>query len=151
MDYYQGVVAQFLDADRSVFLNTECFIQMEPSSRPNKGSSWYCDILAVNLRESSAYLCEVTFSANLSGLLQRLSAWDACWPQFRKAIERDCSIPDTWDIRPWIFIPADRHSILTAKHHPTQMPKPRVTHLESVVPWKYSSDSRIHDAIVHES
>ena len=150
MDYYQGVVTQFLDADRSVFLNTECYIQLEPSNKSQKGISWYCDIVAVNLRESSVYLCEVTYATTLQKLMERLAAWDACWPQLRKALQRDCSIPETWDIRPWIFIPEDRRATFEAKHRPKQMPKPKITYLESVVPWKYSSDSRKHDAIAND-
>lgn len=117
MDYFQGVVTEYLRADRSVFVNTECRIQLEPGNPPAKGRHWYCDVVAVNLRESSAFLCEITFSSNLHALLRRLTAWAAEWPLVRKAPARDCAI-----------------SIGA-----TQMPPPRVTYLESVVPWKYRS------------
>lgn len=69
MDYYQEIVAEYLDADRSVFLNMECFIQLEPGLRPPKDTTWYCDILAINLRESKAYLCEISYSKGLSAEL----------------------------------------------------------------------------------
>jgi hypothetical protein len=32
MDYYQGVVVEYLRADRSVFVNTECCIELNPES-----------------------------------------------------------------------------------------------------------------------
>ena len=147
MDYYQGVVAEYLDANRAVFLNTECFIQLDPGSDTPKGTTWYCDIVAVNLRESKVYLCEVTFSRDLSGLLKRLKTWDENWPRVCAALQRDCSIPADWPIQPWVFIPAERWQILQSKHQSDNMPVPRVTYLESVVPWTYSSDSRTEDAI----
>ncbi|QBG47692.1 hypothetical protein EGM51_09915 [Verrucomicrobia bacterium S94] len=147
MDYYQGIVAEYLDADRSVFVNNECFLQLEPGNNPPKGTSWYCDIVAVNLRESSVYLYEVTFSSSLHALLQRLKSWDSNWDSLCTAIRRDCSIPCDWKIQPWVFIPEDRRPILDAKHNSSNMPDIRITHLESIVPWKYKSWNRTKDAI----
>ena len=147
MDYYQGIVAEYLDADRAVFVNNECFLQLESGNNPPKGTSWYCDMVAVNLRESTVYLCEVTYSASLQALLDRLKAWDSHWHRLRSAIQRDCSISSEWNIQPWVFIPKDRRWILDAKHQSTQMPTLRVTHLESIVPWKYQSWNRTKDII----
>lgn len=147
MDYYQGIVSEYLDADRSVFVNNECYLQLEPGNTPPKGTSWYCDIVAVNLRESAVYLCEVTFSVTLQALLDRLKAWDSNWDRLCAALQRDCSIPPGWKIQPWVFIPEDRRQILEAKHRSIKMPAPRVTHLESVVPWKYRSWNRTKDAV----
>ena len=36
MDYYQGVVTDYLRADRSVFINTECLIQIARGREPPK-------------------------------------------------------------------------------------------------------------------
>jgi hypothetical protein len=41
MDYYEGVVAEYLRANRAVFLNTECLIQIEAGDVPSKGASWF--------------------------------------------------------------------------------------------------------------
>ena len=143
MDYYQGVVANFLDADPAVFVNNEYYIRLD--DLPAKGNSWYCDIMAVNMKDQAVYLCEVTFSQSLSGLTKRLLAWDERWPQICLTIRRKSAIPDSWMIQPWIFIPEDlKHGLLT-RLSCSQMPNPRLTWLESVVPWNYNSDERTKD------
>lgn len=38
MDYYQGVVIDFLRATRTRFVNTECLIQLVPAMYPRRGS-----------------------------------------------------------------------------------------------------------------
>ena len=105
MDYFQGVVTEFLRADRAVFVNTECLLQIESGDVPAKGRHWYCDAVAVNLREEIAYLCEITYSNTMYSLLTRLNAWRKNWPMVRLAIERDCAVPATWQIQPLVFIP----------------------------------------------
>jgi len=150
MDYFQGVVTEYLRADRAMFVNTECLIQLEPGDVPGKGRHWYCDAVATNFRESTVYLCEVTYSSTLHALITRLQAWSNHWPSLRTTIARDCSIPDSWRIEPWLFIPQDRHPTLTKKlsaivktdHGINQMPNPKVTYLESVTPWKYRTWDR---------
>jgi hypothetical protein len=62
MDYFQGVVTEFLRADRAMFVNTEYLIQLEPGSSLAKGRHWYCDALAINFKESTVHLCEVSYS-----------------------------------------------------------------------------------------
>ena len=149
MDYYQGIVAEYLDADRSVFLNSECYIQLTPGSNPPKGTTWYCDILAVNLREKVVYMCEISYSKGVSALVKRLTDWDAEWEGVCNALRRDCSIPADWPIRPWVFIPGDRWPVLERKLNERGVLVPRATYLEEIVPWKYSSDSRTSDIINH--
>ena len=49
MDYYQGVVLEYLGADRSVFVNPECCIQLNEGDNPDtSGKHWYCDAVAVD-------------------------------------------------------------------------------------------------------
>ncbi len=45
MDYYQGVVTDYLRADRAMFVNTECCIQLDEGNNPDAfpGRHWYCD------------------------------------------------------------------------------------------------------------
>lgn len=154
MDFFQGVVTEFLRADRSVFVNSELLIQIDPGDSPEKGRYWYCDAVAVNFRESKVYLCEVTYSSGMSALLKRLSAWNGNWPGIRAAIARDCAIPADWPVVPWVFIPEERGpafarrvSQLSLGIAEPPMPSPRVTWLESVVPWKYRSWDRKVDAL----
>jgi len=150
MDYFQGVVTEYLRADRSMFVNTECLLQLDIGAAPDKGRHWYCDAVAVNLREKTVYLCEVTYSSTLHALITRLKAWDSHWPQLCEAIQRDCATDKTWKVQPWIFIPKDRQDTLTKKMSEfmaiemslSRMPIPKVKYLEDVVPWKYRTWDR---------
>ncbi|MEO1247811.1 MAG: hypothetical protein AAFX56_19195 [Pseudomonadota bacterium] len=150
MDYFQGVVTEYLRADRATFVNTELFIQIEQGDMPAKGNSWYCDAAAVNFRESTLYLCEVTYSKTMQALANRLLAWQANWEDIRAAVSRDCGVPEAWQVCPWVFVPRDYHDQLkqkaqaiwleTPEHN--SMPSPRVTYLESVLPWNYKTWDR---------
>lgn len=154
MDYFQGVVTEYLRANRATFVNTECCIQLHDSPNPdNSGPHWYCDAVAVNLKEKTAYLCEVTYSKSLSALVKRLTGWATHWPLLRVALSRDCGIPEDWVVRPWLFVPSSLGEALhqnLAKLPQTgdagiMMPNAKVTWLEDVVPWKYKSWNREHD------
>jgi hypothetical protein len=92
MDYFQGVVTEFLRANRATFVNTECLIQLEPGNSPAKGRHWYCDAVSVNIADQSAQLCEVTFSTTLQSLITRLAAWKSHWVGIRGALNRDCCV-----------------------------------------------------------
>jgi hypothetical protein len=100
----------------------------------------------------------VTFSKTMAALAKRLLAWDENWPELRIAIFRDCEIPNSWEIKPWAFIPKQHHDALktriaglsTDDRSEDMMPYPRITYLESVVPWAYNED-RLVDALVDEA
>ncbi len=148
MDYYQGVVTEFLRADRGMFVNPECPIQLVQGSAPPKGTFWYCDIMAANFRERRVYLCEVSYSTTLHALQRRLQAWSANWPAVCAAIVRDCSVPNDWKIQPWIFVPKKSRALLDEKLKlltnvggaDGTMPHPLIKSLEEVAPWEYSYD-----------
>jgi hypothetical protein len=160
MDYFQGVVTEYLRANRSVFVNTECLIQLDEGSKPLKDRHWYCDAMAVNLKESTVYLCEITYSATMQSLVSRLQAWQRNWEEVAHAVLRDSGAPKDWKVQPWAFIPKMYHNIFTRKFSqikPTnntgsQMPNPRITHLESVLPWEYINTwDRKSDALVNDA
>jgi hypothetical protein len=150
MDYFEGVVADYLSADRAMFVNPQCRIQLNAGDTPQKGEYWYCDILAVNFRESTAYLCEVTLSRNVAALNKRLREWNAHWVSVRDALARDNSIPVDWDVRPWVFVPDAQKELVRQKVRQfllpdggrEQMPEPKVTSLEDVTPWQYDTPRR---------
>lgn len=149
MDYYQGVVTDYLRADRAVFVNTECCIQLNPGTNPDmSGPHWYCDAVAVNFRESTVYLCEISYSKSLSALIKRLDAWSSHWGAVCASLARDCFVPSGWPVYPWVFIPDQRRDAFEkgrSKFQKTDeqcMPAPRTTSLEDVVPWKYPSWNR---------
>jgi hypothetical protein len=145
MGYFQDVVSEYLRANRATFINTECCIQLNPGNPDTGGPHWFCDAVAINLQQQTAHLCEVTYAKRPSALITRLRAWSANWSDILIALERDCGIPHTWNVKPWVFIPRD--VIKTLEQSLTgivgrEMPRPEVTALEDVVPWKYPSWDR---------
>jgi hypothetical protein len=151
VDYFQGVVSDYLRANRGTYVNSECCIQLNPGENPDDtGPHWFCDALAIHLPSRTAYLCEVSFAKELSALRGRLKDWRLNWAQLRVALERDCGIPLVWRVRPWAFVPAELHSKLAAYSKISKvaasdsMPPIKVTALEDVLPWKYKSWHRDH-------
>jgi hypothetical protein len=151
MDYYQGVVVEYLRAARSVFVNTECCIQLNSGDNPDgSGPHWYCDALAVDFSVPAVYLCETSYSKSLNALLKRLTEWNTHWPQVQASIVRDCRIPAEWPVRPWLFIPQECIPVAVAgiqriglvPGHARLLPEPRITTLEMVAPWNYRSWNR---------
>lgn len=151
MDYYQNVVVNYLRADRAVFVNTECCIQINAADNPDaSGPHWYCDAVVVDFRAQSIFLCEVTYSAQLGGLLKRLKAWHENWDGVRRALVRDNSLPELWPVRPWLFVPEKSVPVLVeglgriANGQPLSF-IPRITTLEMVQPWHYRSWNRTEE------
>lgn len=150
MDYFQSVVTTFLRADRSVFINTECLIQLE-EGRTEKNRHWYCDAMAVNFRKRVVYLCEVTYATSLTPLVNRLRSWATHWDLLRAALIRDCNVPPDWHVQPWVFIPREREEAFRRKWaaavtaESSEMPDPLITCLETVAPWTYHGWDRRED------
>ena len=145
MDYYQGIVADYLAGDPAVFVKPECCIRLRSDGPLKKGEHWYCDIVAVDLREHCVYLCEVTYSQTLATLVRRLRDWAEHWEELGVALIRDNHVEERWEVVPWVFVPRDQLELarskldaLLASGHET-MPEPRLTALEAVVPWLHRS------------
>lgn len=148
MDYYQGVVLDYLRTDRAIFVNSECCIQLNEGRSPVKDEHWFCDAVAVDFGAEptpTVFLCETSYAAGLGKLIHRLKAWSEHWDGVRKALQRDCKVPSGWPVRPWLFVPekaieklVERVNLLTgADGHPIL--RPRITTLESVQPWRRTS------------
>lgn len=153
MDYFEGVVIEYLRADRSLFVNTQCCIQLNEGFNPDtSGPHWYCDAVAVSIKSKAAYLCEITYASPPASLFKRLESWASSWPQLRAALARDSGIPQDWAVTPWIFVPqgnrAKVEAFASALPH-EHMPVPKVQELESVMPWLYRSWDRVatHGAV----
>jgi hypothetical protein len=66
MDHFEGVVLDFLRADRALFVNSQCCIQLNEGANPDtSGPHWYCDAVAVGFKERVGYLCEITYAARV--------------------------------------------------------------------------------------
>lgn len=151
MDYFQGVVTEYLRAKRSVFVNTEYLIQLDDCELPGKDRHWYCDAVAIDHQQRMVDLCEITYSTTLHSVCRRLESWRKHWALVVAAIHRDSCLDETWRVQPHLFVPEHGKSILDRKlpsicGDPTttegEMPFPQVTFLESITPWKYRSWNR---------
>ena len=147
MDYFQGVVTEYLRAKRTQFVNTEYMINLDPDGIYQKDRHWYCDAIAIDFADSTVHLCEVPYSKTLQSLLNRLQAWCNHWPGVIAAIRRDSALKGEWQVVPRLFVPDKQKGDLTKrvsglkwpKEDTTQMPHPIITPLEQVLPWKYRS------------
>ena len=144
MNYFQDVMVEFLRAERTVFVNTECLIQLDLGDKPPKGRHWYCDAVAINFEKKTAYLCEITYSSTLQSLLTRLAAWETNWQLLCDSVKRDCSVPLDWKIQPWVFVPQKCKSLLEKKlpmiksaDGQKYMPTPKIEVIEEIMPWLY--------------
>jgi hypothetical protein len=149
IDYFESVVVNYLRADRAIFVNTECCIQLNPADNPDpSGPHWYCDAVAVDLRKKAVFLCEVSYSKRLSGLTDRLKHWHDDWELVCKALNRDSLIPSDLPIRPWLLIPEELIPLVLRRLEQIRGAEalkyvPRITTLEMVQPWKYKSWNRV--------
>jgi hypothetical protein len=149
LDFYQGIVVEFLRANRATFVNTEYLIDLDPPTKVfQKGRHWYCDAVAVSFAGRAVYLCEITYSKTLGALMTRLAAWRKYWPEICSAIQRTSALDETWSYRPWVFILTDSSELFRQKFaalnvaQDSLMPFPRIETLESVAPWNYCSWDR---------
>jgi hypothetical protein len=144
MDFFQGVVVEYLRAHRSVFVNPELLIQLDEGELLGKGRHWYCDAAAASFQDKTLYLCEISYSQTLSMLIKRLQSWADNWDGITTALARNSNIPADWIVRPWVFIPKKCRPTFDTKvarivhgKSPTKMPDPGATHLELVAPWEF--------------
>jgi hypothetical protein len=145
MDYFEGVVINYLRADRSVFVNTEYCLQINPGNNPDtSGPHWYCDAVALDFKSETIFLCEISYAKKLPHLVKRLKAWHEHWEGVCNAVVRDSKLDPlkTWSVRPWLFIP-HREVVNLNKQLSSiangQRPKFdfKTTELEEVLPWEF--------------
>jgi len=148
MNYYESVVVDYLRADRAIFGNTECCVQVNQADNPDSsGAHWYCDAVAVDFRAQGIFLCEISYATELSALKKRLHGWHDNWEAVRHALSRDSSLPE-WPVRPWLFVREDHLPLLLkalgeiGKGEALRF-RPRITTLEMVQPWHYRSWDRV--------
>lgn len=80
MNFYEEVVIDYLRADRAIFVNANCCIQINPADNPDTtGPHWYCDAVACDFQHKRVFLCEISYDTHLTALIARLSAWHDNW------------------------------------------------------------------------
>jgi hypothetical protein len=139
MDYYQGVVAEYLRANRNIFLNTEFCLLNELSNDPERRKlHWFVDILAADFEKREVILCEVTYARTMAALLKRLSLWSENWGTIKQTLQKDAYIPTDWSLGVWLFVPD--FNVKTLEKRTASFPvKPRITALEKTAPWLYQN------------
>lgn len=145
MDYYQGVVQEYLTADRRIFVSPEYWFALDEGPHGLKGRNWFIDILAIDLSRNTVTLCEVTFSKTAAALMKRLREWSQHWPEVRERIAYVSGLPDgmTFEVR--VFTPGydDLATKLQKRLQSEQLAfQPTVTKLEEVAPWRYKPHQR---------
>ena len=147
MDYFQGVITEYLRSRRTTFVNAEYLLQLDAGDVYAKDRHWYCDAVAVDHADVTVELCEITYSKTLHSLFKRLQAWSNHWPNVVAAVHRDSALKGSWLVRPRVFIPQEARKTFERKlglltrpsEQPVQMPPPIVTSMEEVLPWMYRS------------
>jgi hypothetical protein len=145
MDFYEGVVRDYLRTDRSLFVNEGCCIQLH-EEKLEKHAHWYCDAVVADFRSQTVFLCEVSYSLHLSDLIKRLKAWNDNWIGVRGGLARESSLPTlasdpkAWNVRPWLFVPLQHLDLLKRNLAQIGNFTPRITPLEMVQPWSYCAD-----------
>ena len=141
MDHYKAVVMQYLQSDRTVFVNAECCIRLEDEAHPEKsGPHWFCDAVAIDLRHRAVYLCDVAYK--LQTLVRKMAAWAQHWDGVKAALQRDCKLPESWRVHVWLFVPRDTIELLDEKLEDLRRKqgcpfKIKLTALEDVQPWRF--------------
>ena len=144
MDYYQGVVLNYLRADRAIFINAECCIQLifKPTIPTTVVRTGIVTRWPATFGSGGIFLCEISYSSQLADLVKRLRQWHENWQGVCHALARDSHVPPDWPVRPWLFVPEGRIKRLV-KHleiiGTAGSFTPRITTLEAVQPWRYPS------------
>ena len=152
MNYYESVVIDYLRADRALFVNTECCIQLNQADNPDaSGPHWYCDAAVADFKSKHVFLVEISYGAQLTALTKRLKDWNENWSKLRLALVRDCCLPGDWPVRPWLFVPEALVPLLLRRFNQIAGTEslsfvPRITPLEMVQPWRYRSWNRAGEA-----
>jgi hypothetical protein len=144
MDYFQGVVMEYLRADRACFVNPEFWIRGN-LEHPHEKPHWFVDVLAISMRDKAAYLCEVTYAKQPRAMLRRLHSWKENWELINKTLREDACIDNGWPLIPWVFAPSLTMAIVEPVLKEL-FSNGRAMTLEKVLPWLYCTYDRKPEA-----
>jgi hypothetical protein len=107
MSHYEEIVAEYLCFGRTRFVSPGFSLDLGGVGPQGKGRNWWIDVLAVDFKEQTIYLCEATFARNPTYMFARLRAWTVVWPEICENLFRITHAPHSWTVKPWIFTPYD--------------------------------------------
>jgi hypothetical protein len=131
-------------ADRGCFVNPEFWIRGN-LEHPHEKPHWFVDVLAIDMRERSVYLCEVTYTKQPRALARRLHSWKAHWDLINSTLKKDACVDKEWPLVPWVFAPPETLAIIKPELEKL-FPKAKTTSLEKVLPWLYCTYDRKPEA-----
>jgi hypothetical protein len=140
VDYFQGVVLEYLRADRTCFVNPEFWIRGNPTS-PHDKPHWFVDVLAVQMKLQQVWLCEVTYAKQPRALIQRLKNWRTHWDTINQTLKEDTFIDKDWPVIPWVFGAPDTLKVVEPVLKDL-FPEGQTKNLEKVLPWLYCTYDR---------
>jgi hypothetical protein len=145
MSHYEEIVAEYLCFGRTRFVSPGFSLDLGGVGPHGKGRNWWIDVLAVDFKEQTIYLCEATFARHPTYMFARLRAWTAVWPEICENLFRVTHAPHSWTVKPWIFTPNDLKSrielgIAAIRDCPFDY---KWTAFEDIVPWKRQQYSAI--------
>ncbi len=140
MDYFQGVVLEYLRADRSCFVNPEFWIRGNLKSAHDK-PHWFVDVLALQMERKEVWLCEVTYAKQPRALIQRLKDWKAHWTTINQTLKEDTFIDKDWPLIPWVFGAPDTLKVVDPVLKDL-FPEGKSMSLDKVLPWLYCNYDR---------
>jgi len=141
MDHYKAIVLDYLQSDRTVFVNTGCCLRPSDAANLEKsGQQWVSDAVAIDLRHRAVYLCDIDYK--LHALLKKITAWAQNWRDIQACLQRNCMVPESWRVHVWLFIPRDTIEMLDAKLEELRRKsgcpfKVKITALEDAQPWRF--------------
>lgn len=144
----EDMVAEYLTGAKGFVVNPAFHIKIASSTpAPSSRVHWICDIVAVDLRQSAVYLCEVSIAKKLTAMTDRLYAWRQNWSAVRASLIAGIGAGEDWPITPWLFVNqglvdlAHRKMdwVMSQPAPAPEMPRPHVIELETVMPWRYRS------------
>lgn len=137
MPYYEEVVADYLQSGHR-FIRREYLIDLDKTPQPAKGRSWYVDVLALDFRQRTVWLCEVSYAKSLYALSKRLKQWSDNWDAIQRTLFAEIELTSDWRVCPWAFTPENLkavHDVGLKKAGPLVF-EPRWTPLEETTPWR---------------
>jgi hypothetical protein len=83
MSYYEEIVAEYLCSERTRFVSPGFNLDLGGAGPFGKGRNWWIDVLAIDFKDKTVYLCEATFAKQPNYMFHRLRTWAALWSEIR--------------------------------------------------------------------
>ena len=74
MSHYEKIIGEYLCYEQTRFVSPGFGLNLGGVGPHGKGRNWWIDVLAVDFKDETIYLCEATFAQKPKYMLQRLRA-----------------------------------------------------------------------------